>query len=43
LVDGYYYQREGLYRCVDTSEVNLNGAAVIEYSSSTDTINFNFT
>lgn len=43
LVDGYYYQREGLHRCVDTSEVNLNGAAVIEYSSTTDTINFNFT
>jgi hypothetical protein len=42
LVDGYYYQREGLYRCVDTSEVNLNGAAVIEYSSSTDTVDIKF-
>lgn len=42
LVDGYCYQREGLYRCVDTSEVNLNGAAVIQYSSTTDTVDIKF-
>jgi len=41
-IDGCFYQRTGLKRCVDTSEVNLLDKAVMQYNSSTDSIDFSF-